>query len=256
MCYDKGNEWTGRRRSMISKQSPLPLYYQLEEYLKQQIESGEWKPGDIMPSERELSEEFRISRMTVRQALTNLVNKNILFREKGRGTFVSHRKFEQNLQGLTSFSEDMERRGLASGSKLLYFEQVKAGDQVAEALAISPGDPVYKLKRIRLADQEPLAVETSYNPVSLFPELDQKIFEKSLYHYIEENRQMRISHGTQTVEAALVTDEDAQHLMMEEGQPVLLIQRVTHLEDGRPFELVWSIYRGDSYKYRIEMNRR
>ena len=95
---------------VIDKKSPLPLYYQVEEHIKQTIQSEELQPGDALPSERELSENFQISRMTVRQAITNLVNQGFLFREKGRGTFVSNQKFEQNLQGLTSFTEDMKAR--------------------------------------------------------------------------------------------------------------------------------------------------
>ncbi|MGG4167827.1 GntR family transcriptional regulator [Rossellomorea vietnamensis] len=240
---------------MVNKNSPLPLYYQLEEHLNHLIQSEELKPGDALPSERELAESFKISRMTVRQAITNLVNKNVLYREKGRGTFVSHRKIEQSLQGLTSFSEDMKSRGLEPGNKLLHFEISPATEDIRELLSLEEEELVYTTKRIRLANGEPMALETSYIPVKLLPGLNQEILEKSLYHYIERELNLRISHATQSVEAALVTEAVTKHLKVKSGEPVLFIQRDSFLEDGTPFELVRSVYRADKYKFKINLDR-
>lgn len=241
---------------MIDKNSPLPLYYQLEEQIKQTIESEELVPGDALPSERELSESYQISRMTVRQAITNLVNKGYLYREQGKGTFVSNQKFEQNLQGLTSFTEDMKARQLMPGNKLLHFEIFPAEKDIKERLSLEEDELIYKIKRIRLANDEPIALETSYLPVKLIPGLTPAILEKSLYTYIEDELYLTIGHATQTVEAALVNEGDSKHLKVKKGVPVLLIQRESFLDNGTPLEFVRSSYRADKYKFKIDIERK
>ncbi|MBU7590959.1 GntR family transcriptional regulator [Metabacillus halosaccharovorans] len=241
---------------MVDKNSPLPLYYQLEEQIKKTIETEELQPGDALPSERELSESYQISRMTVRQAITNLVNKGYLFREKGKGTFVSSQKFEQNLQGLTSFTEDMKARNLVPGSKLLHFEIYPADKDIRATLSLKDEELIYKIKRLRLANNEPIAVETSYLPVNLVPGLTPDILASSLYTYIENELELTIGHASQTVEAAIVDAEDQQHLNIHKDVPVLLIQRETFLENGTPLELVRSSYRADRYKFKIDIERK
>jgi len=241
---------------VIDKHSPLPLYYQLEEQIKKSIESEELRPGDALPSERELSETYQISRMTVRQAITNLVNKGYLFREKGKGTFVTSQKFEQNLQGLTSFTEDMKARNLIPGSKLLHFEIYPADEDIKAMLSLEDDELIYKIKRLRLANDEPIAVETSYLPVKLVPGLTPDILSSSIYTYIEKDLELTIGHASQTVEAAIVNEEDQQHLNINKGVPVLLIQRETYLENGTPLELVRSSYRADRYKFKIDIERK
>ncbi|WP_175638261.1 GntR family transcriptional regulator [Metabacillus schmidteae] len=241
---------------MIDKNSPLPLYYQLEEQIKKSIETENLQPGDALPSERELSESYQISRMTVRQAITNLVNKGYLFREKGKGTFVSNQKFEQNLQGLTSFTEDMKARNLVPGSKLLHFEIYPADDDIKARLSLKEDEFIYKIKRLRLANNDPIAVETSYLPVNLVPGLTPDILASSIYTYIEQDLELTIGHASQTVEAAIVDAEDQQHLNINKGVPILLIQRETYLENGTPLELVRSSYRADKYKFKIDIERK
>lgn len=152
---------------MINKNSPIPIYYQLGEQIKALIEKGELKPGDALPPEREFAEKYQISRMTVRQAFTQLVNEGYLYRMQGKGTFVAERKIEQLLQGVTSFSEDMKARGLEPSSELIRFEMQPAAASIAEQLSIDESDPVYEIERIRLADGVPMALETSYLPVKL-----------------------------------------------------------------------------------------
>nr|WP_239589428.1 GntR family transcriptional regulator [Metabacillus crassostreae] len=232
------------------------MYFQLEEQIKKTIESKELVPGDALPSERELSENYQISRMTVRQAITNLVNKGYLFREKGKGTFVSSQKFEQSLQGLTSFTEDMLARNLKPGSKLLHFEIYPADNDIKENLSLQDDELIYKIKRLRLANEEPIAIETSYLPVKLVPGVTPDILDKSLYTYIENNLNLSIGHATQTVEAAIVNEEDSKHLKVNKGVPILLIQRETYLENGTPLEIVKSSYRADRYKFKIGIERK
>ncbi|MBM7646552.1 GntR family transcriptional regulator [Scopulibacillus daqui] len=240
---------------MIDRESPVPIYYQIEEYIKQLIETEALNPGDAIPSEREFTEQFKVSRMTVRQAITNLVNEGYLFRQKGKGTYVSNQKIEQTLQGLTGFTEDMKKRGLKPGSKILDFKLAPAELSVAKQLYINEHDPVYEIKRIRLADDLPMALEMSYLPANLIKGLTEEIVNNSLYEYIEDNLQLKIDYATQVIESSLSHEDEAKLLQIPKNAPILLIQRQTFLDNGQPFELVKSKYRGDRYKFVVDMKR-
>ncbi|CRK81451.1 GntR family transcriptional regulator [Neobacillus massiliamazoniensis] len=240
---------------MINKNSPIPIYYQLEAYIKQQIESGDLKEDDAIPSEREFAEKFQISRMTVRQAINNLVLEGYLYRQKGRGTFVNKKKVEQELQGMTSFTEDMVSRGMTPSSKLLSFDRIPADSKIAEELFIAENDSVYKIKRIRLADGAPMALETAYIPVRIVPGLTEENSNQSLYRYIEENLSLSISEARQEIEASIAGVKEAEDLAIEEGAPILFIVRTSYLGDGTPFELVKSSFRADRYRFVHTMKR-
>lgn len=240
---------------MINKQSPVPIYYQIEEQIKQLIETGEYKPGDMIPSEREYTEKYDISRMTVRQAITNLVNEGYLYREKGKGTFVAKKKIEQPLIGLTSFTEDMKARGMVPESRLIEFDIIPADATVAHNLELNDGDTVYKISRVRLADNVPMAVETSCIPTKLVQGLTESIVDRSVYDYIENTLNLKIDYATQTVESALVRENERRLLKINENVPIMLIQRNTFLEGGTPIEYVKSSYRADRYKFIVHMSR-
>lgn len=240
---------------MIDKHSPMPIYFQLEHSIRQQIENGELTPGDPLPSEREYAEQLDVSRMTVRQAITNLVNEGLLYRQKGRGTFVAEQKLEQKLSGLTSFTEDMKARGMTPANTLLAFEIIPADTKVAERLDLKEHTPVYEIKRIRLADDVPMALETVYISANLVKGLTETITAASLYHYIEEELGLVIGHAVQSIEAAIVNETERPHLLVQKGAPVLLIERNTFLKDGTPLEYVKSSYRADRYKFTIDINR-
>jgi GntR family transcriptional regulator len=241
---------------MIDKNSPIPIYYQLEEYIKAQIHNGELQPDEAIPSERVYSEMFQISRMTIRQALTNLVNQGYLYRQKGKGTFVNIKKVEQQLQGMTGFTEDMLERGFTPGSKLLTFEIIEAGPQIASHLGLTEQDSVYKIIRVRLANNLPIALETTYLPVNLIKDLNEEIINHSLYQYIEEKLSLDISEATQEIEAAVAKEAEIHHLEVEKGTPILLIARTSYLTNNTPFEYVKTAYRADRYKFVHTMQRK
>lgn len=240
---------------MINKNSPIPLYHQLEEHIKELIEIGELKPGGSVPPEREFAEKYKISRMTVRQAFTNLVNEGYLHRMQGKGTFVAERKIEQALQGLTSFTEDMKARGMEPGTQLIRFEIIPAPSQIAGQLAIPEYGPVYEIKRIRLADGVPMAIETNYISANLIQGITEKIVNQSLYAYIESQLFLNIDRASQIIESSIASPNEAKLLNISKGAPVMLIQRNTFLKDGTPVELVKSVYRADRYKFMIQLNR-
>jgi GntR family transcriptional regulator len=240
---------------MINKNSPVPIYHQLEEYIKQQIETGILREEAVIPSEREFAEVFQISRMTVRQAINNLVLEGYLTRQKGRGTFVSKKKVEQELQGMTSFTEDMLSRGMNPSSTLLSFQIIPADKNTALDLKIEENDSVYKIKRIRLADGAPMALETAYIPVEIVPGLTEENSNLSLYQYIEQHLSLSISEATQEIEASIADSDDAKTLEINIGDPILLIQRISYLQDGIPFEIVKSTFRADRYRFVHTMKR-
>ncbi|WP_096186748.1 GntR family transcriptional regulator [Evansella halocellulosilytica] len=239
---------------MINKNSPIPIYYQLEELLRNKIENGDLNEGDAIPSERVLSEEYDVSRMTIRQAVTNLVNEGLLMREKGKGTFVAKKKFEQPLMKLTSFSEDMKIRGLEPGTKIIEFTEVKLSPSESKELQVDPYTDGYRICRIRLADHSPMAYEILTLPKKIFSNLKTEMVNHSFYNYVE-SLGLTIDGAKQTLEPSLAHDDESEILQIEKGSPVLLMKRVSYLEDGRPFEYVKSIYRGDRYKFLSEMKR-
>ncbi|NMO76839.1 GntR family transcriptional regulator [Niallia alba] len=238
---------------MIIKDSHIPIYYQLEMEIKEIIK--ELKPGDPISSEREFSEKYGISRMTVRQAINNLVAEGVLVRQRGKGTFVAAPKVEQELSGLTGFSEDMRSRGLTPKTKILDFKTIPCSRGIATKLKIEEGELVYEVSRLRIADEIPMALETSYLPTALVKELQEETLHGSIYEYVEQNLHLKISHATQTIESTLSQKNESTSLGIKDGAPVLLMERFSYLENGTPFEYVKSIYRGDRYKFVIDMKR-
>lgn len=240
---------------MLDKQSRIPMYVQIEEELKRRVDEGEFAVGAAIPSERELTELFGVSRMTVRQSITNLVNEGLLYREKGRGTFVAVPKVEQPLNGMTSFTEDMQARGLVPSNKLLGFEKMIPDQNIAKELQLNRKEEVYLVERIRYADEKPMAIERTYLPVKLFPELSRESLKGSLYSLIEQEQKLSISHASQRMEAALAKKEDAELLQISVPAAILIIERTSYLSNGLPFEIVRSIYRADRYKFITEIQR-
>lgn len=233
------------------------MYYQIRTHLLEMIESGQLKTGDRVPSERELTEQFGVSRMTARQALKELEALGYLSRQQGKGTFVTTPKLVQPLAGLTSFTEEMRQRGLVPGAVVLAVEEVLAGWRVAEALGISQTAPVLRLQRLRLADGLPLALEISHIPSALCPGLGQADFEnQSLYKMLADRYGIRLIRAAQSLEAVAASPYEAAMLQVKEGTPLLLIERVSQNSKERPVEFVRSLYRGDRYRFTAELIRR
>ena len=237
----------------IDKTSVVPIYFQLKTLIQERISSGEYPVGMCLPSEREYCEEYGISRMTVRQAISDLVNEGFLRRERGKGTYVSQPKIEQGLQMLTSFTEDMKRRNMHPGTRLIHMITCPATGRVARQLGIQDGESVFEIKRLRLADDEPMAIETAYVPISNLPNFtEEKVATGSLYEVMRE-RGIEIEHATQTLEASQAKVTEATQLNIKNKAPVLLIERTTYASGGQVIEFVKSVYRGDRYKFAIDL---
>ena len=241
---------------ILNKQIPIPLYYQLKQYLEEKIERGDLKPGEFIPSEREMSEQFGISRMTVRQALQELVVEGKLIREKGKGTVVAEPKINQGLLKLTSFSEDMLSRGMRPGAKVVDVSVKTEHSGISKKLRIGEDAPLLVITRVRMADEQPMALETTHLPLSRFAGLDKDNFKNmSIYEHLKDQYGVVTTSATQTIEVGMPNTREAELLKIERNVPVILIERVTFDQQREPMELVKSTYRGDRYKLYAELER-
>ena len=241
----------------IDFESNIPYYIQLINILKEKIDQGEWKPGDQIPSEPDLCEMFGVSRTVIRQALREIELEGLVTRRKGKGTFVSEPKINESLvQKLTGFYQDMVARGLTPVTKVLKFELEPVNSKVAERLALEPGAPVFCIERLRYVDDTPIVMVTSYLPQSLCPNLmDFDLTGQSLYHVLETEFGIVLSHGRRTIEAVAAKAREAELLEVEECDPLMLLDSVTYLEDGTPMEYYHAVHRGDRTRFEVELVR-
>ncbi len=238
----------------LDRSSPLPLYYQLRNVLLQQIESGALVPGDSLPTERELIDRFGVSRITVRQALNSLMADGLLYRQRGLGTFVRKNRIEQELSSLTGFSEEMISRGLTPSARPISAEIVEADGDVAAKLSIAPGQKVFQLVRVRLADDEIVALDVDYLPADIGERLLKEDLAEALYTYFG-RMGVELDWADQAIQAAPADELMAHHLGLRKGAPILLMERVVTATDGRVVEYSRTAYRSDRYIYRVRLKR-
>jgi GntR family transcriptional regulator len=204
--------------------------------------------GEAIPSERQLSADLGVSRLTVRAALDELAREGYLVRRRGSGTFVSEPKIAQELT-MTSFTEDMRRRGMRPGSRTLSLDVVPAGARLGRFLHVSPSEPIVVAKRLRLADDESMAIETLHVRSALVPELTADELEgQSFYDLLRARYGIVIAGGVQTIEPTVTNEEESGALGVPLHSPAFLFERVTRSEKGEIVEFVHSIYRGDRYR--------
>ena len=234
----------------LDEQSRAPLYQQLQRALRDAIADKRLSPDEALPPERDLAEEFQISRITVRKALDGLVNDGLLTRRQGAGTFVTAR-VEKNFSKLSSFSEDMISRGRTPHSVWLSRSAGAVSPEESMTLGLSPGTPVYRFNRIRFADGAPMALEYSTVPGFCLPSAD--VVETSLYGALEKYG-ARPARALQRLRAVLFNAEQAEMMAVPDKAAGLLIERRGFLKDGRPVEFTQSYYRGDAYDFVAELN--
>ncbi|MEW6398289.1 MAG: GntR family transcriptional regulator [Bacillota bacterium] len=236
--------------------SPVPLYYRIAETLRERIAGRHWQPGDRLPGEHELMSEFAVSRHTVRQALSLLENEGFVYRQAGLGTFVRSEKSSYPLTHLQGFTEQMEERGLIPSSRVLRLGRAVPRPDVRSALALPKGQEVWELVRLRLANGEPMAVETTFAPAALVPGLDREdLSSLSFYRYVEEKLGRGIAGATQTIEAEVAYGDLAKLLLISPGNAVLRVKNVTFLNNMRPLCFVDCYYRADRYAFSVAMPR-
>ncbi|GGE16156.1 phosphonate metabolism transcriptional regulator PhnF [Marinithermofilum abyssi] len=238
----------------LDPESVIPLYHQLKEILKERIESGEWNPGDQIPSENELRKRYQVSRNTVIKALDDLVREGLLHRKQGRGTFVSLPKIEHSLTGFYSFSKVLKAHGLQPKDVILALEKTCAKPSIAKHLQLKEPFDVWALQRLRCAREEPIILETSFIPREWVPKIEQKTLERcSLYDYLEREHGIFITRAKEIFEPVLIRDYESQYLRVPTGYPALLLDRIAYDGKDRPIEFCRSIIRGDRCRFYTEL---
>lgn len=246
-----------RLEGKLLRQRGLALYYQVAEVLRGHMEKGALRPGDQLPGEDELCAIFDVSRTTVRSALDILANDGVIRRVQGRGTFVAEPMFTQQAPVLRSFTEEMHDKGLRPGARVLAVESVACGEWVAEKLCLEPGEEVIRVHRVRLADGEPMGIQTAYLPGSCCPALLSKGTElsDSLYSFLVRECGVALHSARDTYYAGTVDEEEARLLKVPPRSSAFVVERVTLSLEGTPVEYVRSVMRGDRYSISLELAR-
>jgi GntR family transcriptional regulator len=197
---------------------------------------------------------LQVSRMTVRHAMNALYVRGVLHREQGRGTFIAEPKLEEPTNILFSFTEFMLRRGMTPGALLLHLQRIPATRSVSEELQLDLGQDVYYVNRLRLANQEPMAIEHSYFSAALFPGLDKQNLEtQSIYSVLESHYGVYLAQGSQSYEPTVANEEESNLLKVPLGAPLMLIRRTSFDKQGRPVEHAKDLYRGDRSRFVSKM---
>jgi GntR family transcriptional regulator len=238
----------------LDKGGFIPLYFQIQQALMEKIRAGDLSVGDPLASEEELARIYQVSRMTARQALHGLKTSGYAFSQKGRGTFVTRPKLEKNIMHLYGFTEDMKHLGMVPSSKLLEQTVVKATTDLAERLKVEADEVVMRLRRLRLADGIPMALEESHIPLRQFPGLEKISFAKqSLYYVLRETYGVRVAYADEVIEALSATREESKLLTMPKKASILSISRIIMTTQEVPIEVACSRYRGDRYRASIRI---
>jgi GntR family transcriptional regulator len=240
---------------ILKRDSTIPLYLQLADHLRSQIEARTYPPGSRLPSERELAEQFDVSRMTARQALLQLAQDGFIASHVGKGTYVCQPRIAQELNFLSSFTEDIHRLGMTPSSRLIRAALERSDKEIAGHLQITAGSELVILSRIRLADAKPIAWEVCHLAHRVCPGiLDEHDFSReSLYQVLRDEYDHQLTWAEQWISARMPTEDERENLQIGHQTPVLSLTRVTYTERNRPVEYVSSVYRGDLYQLRTRL---
>jgi GntR family transcriptional regulator len=233
----------------LDRSSFAPLYHQLADKLRLMIDQ-QFAPGDMLPSESELITRYNVSRNTVRQAVEILAQQGFVITRQGKGTFVASERNRYRLQQLVSFSEDMRRRGLQPDTRLLGLARVAPPANILTQLQLNDGDFVHEIRRLRLADGEPMALSTAYIPCELFADLSGEVLASgSLYTLIATRLPFKLSYADRLIKPVVADADQADLLQVAHGSPLMLVEGPAFLENDQPVEYVITYYRGDRYEF-------
>lgn len=239
----------------IDKDSRIPLYYQLIDIIIEMIEKGNLKENNQLPSERELCDTYDISRSTVRQAIQELEKDGYIYRVHGKGTFVSPERFKQNLLEFYSFTEEMKKLGKTPSSEVLDFEVIECNEKIARKIKLEVGNEIYMFTRLRLANEEPMMLETSYVPCNRFPGLTKgKLQQRAMYDIFTQEYNASFTCAEEIFQSVLTRENEAKLLKYSSGLPSMMIERITH-ENDNIIEYTKGIARGDRFKYNVLLKK-
>lgn len=228
-------------------------YITIHDTIKEQIDQGVWKIGQRLPSERDLADEFSVSRMTLRQAITLLVEEGVLERKIGSGTYVASNRVQEKMRGTTSFTEIIKSQGKVPSTKLLSYQKGRVTEKERGFLKLEPFEMVIRMERIRYADDMPVVYEVAVVPESLIAQFAKEEITNHFFQTLT-NAGYQIGKSQQTIYARLANKKIANHLQIAKNEAILALRQVSYLADGRPFEYVNSQYAGDRFEFYLENN--
>lgn len=235
---------------MIDKKSPIPVYFQLKNFIKDDIKKRNLKPGEPILSENKYCEMFKISRMTVRQALNELESDGIIVRERGKGSFVAIPRIEQ--EGLMSFTEMVKSKGMNPSTKITKFGKI-VNSKLAQILRIEENEQIFVMTRVRKADDFPVAAETIYIPVKFVPDIENKNLEGSFYELLKDEYSIEIK-ASKTSFSAVISDKNLEEILeLEENIPLLKLESINYYSDPVYYEI--SYYKSDQFNVTVNLNR-
>jgi len=239
----------------IEKDSRVPLYYQLMDIIIDQINSGTYKENDKLPSERELCEIYDISRATVRQTIQELEREGYIYKVHGKGTFVSQERFKQELLKFYSFTEEMKKIGKTPSSRVIDFEIIHLEERIALKMNLKEGEKAYKFTRLRIADDQPMMLETSYIPYDRFDGIAKEELEKQpMYDIFTKKYNCLITKAEEGFQAVSTSERESVFLQNQVNSPSMMIERTTY-EGHNIIEYTVGIARGDRFKYHVTLEK-
>ena len=239
------------------REKSVPLYYQVETILRKKILMGEFPVGKPLPSEESLAKAYDVSRITIRTALLNLQKEGLIFRKRGKGTFVSKNLSDLESPEYSGFIEDLIYMGIVTDIKLVKSDWVKPDEEIKKALRIDHSKEVLRVEKIRLVDGKPFSHVLNFLPLRIGREIDiNKIDKRSMLSLLEEDLGIKVGGAVQTIEADIADAEVAILLNIRVGDPLLKIKRIVFDINKRPVEYVVVLYRADRYFFTVELRRR
>ncbi len=224
-----------------------PAYIKISDDIKKKIINGEYPPGSKMLPERKLCKLYDVSRTTLRQAINSLAIEGYVYSVKGSGNFIAEKRIVKKENKLTSFTEDIKSKGFLPKTNIVSFEKMLPTEIIADRLKISKKEPIFRLERIRMANDVPVLYEVAYRPVKFSPDLKREDLGSSLFQKLEDEN-IKISYSEQTIEAVLSIDKTSKLLNIPKNSPLLVIKSKLYLEDDTLFEYSRNYYRADMYK--------
>lgn len=231
----------------------VPAYIRIHDAVKKQIDDGFWEIGQRLPSERDLADDFEVSRMTLRQAITLLVEEGILERRVGSGTYVASHRVQEKMRGTTSFTEIVRSQGKMPSSQVVSYQRKPANETEIQQLQLKASDYVVRMERVRYADNVPLVFEVASIPEKLIRQFKREDITEHFFQTLTDNG-YEIGKSQQTIYAKNASERVANYLKVPKNHAVLALTQVSYFTDGRPFEYVHSQYVGDRFEFYLENN--
>ena len=232
---------------MLKQDAITPLYVQLMEELETSIRNGVYKPGDKIMTEAEMAKEYGVSLITVRKAVASLMEKGLVVRKQGKGTFVTKPKYSRNMKKLQSFTEMCEQMGVKPGAQVLENRLIMADKKVADRLGIEPGSNVVYISRLRLADGEPVQVEKSYFPLKYAFLLEEDLNNGSMFECLKEKAGAKVASSEKMIELCRATAEEAALMDVKKGDYLLFVKSTAYDENGEPMYAGIQLINGDRF---------